>query len=158
MDTHNALIKFINSFGDSFQEAMNSVNKSVANLETSNLGADTNVSSAFGNLSYDQLATLSEENVNKSEVRYDYATISSIGSALKNIESSLENIHTGLKSKIQELNSGASIWDGDAAESAKNNLINTLESNMKQVFESLNICISNISKAAEAAQIADSGR
>ena len=69
MDTHNALIKFINS---------------------------------FGNLSYDQLATLSEENVNKSEVRYDYATISSIGSALKNIESSLENIHTGLKSKIQE--------------------------------------------------------
>ena len=102
MDTHNALIKFINSFGDSFQEAMNSVNKSVANLETSNLGVDTNVSSAFGNLSYDQLATLSEENVNKSEVRYDYATISSIGSALKNIESSLENIHTGLKSKIQE--------------------------------------------------------
>ena len=33
LDTHKALITFINSFGNAFQEAMNSVAKNIAELE-----------------------------------------------------------------------------------------------------------------------------
>lgn len=157
LETHQALINFVNNFGNAFQEAMNSVNASVANLEVANLGADTNVSSTFGTLSYDQLTQLSQENINKDVVRYDYATISGIGNALNSIYSSLESINSSLSSKINELNNGSSIWDGNAAESAKENLSSTLKTNMDKVMEALNVCIKNISTAAEAAQTADSG-
>ena len=154
--THNALIKFTNTFGDTFQEAMNKVNKSVADLELANLGKDTNVSSTFGTLSYNQLSALSEENINKSYVRYNYATIISIGSVLKNIRVSLENVNEGLKRKISELNSGSNIWDGDASENAKDSLLDVLNSNMPEIFDSLDTCIKNIETAGENAQAADS--
>ncbi len=157
METHNAMIQFINSFGNSFAEAMTSVNRNVASLETANLGADTNVSSTFGNLSYAQINAQAEETINKSYVHYNYSVISSIGSDLNNIELSLENLKSNLERKIAELDSGAKIWDGAAARNAKENLTNTLNTNMQKVFESLKICISNISSAAEAAQMADQG-
>lgn len=155
MEMHQSLINFTNSFGAAFGEAMNSVSKNITSLEVSNLGSDTNVSTTFGELTYSQLSELSEENINKEEVRYDYATITSIGSELSKIETLLEEVTGKLKSKIEELNSGASIWDGDAAENAKENLLNVVDTNMTTVTESLQICISNISAAAEAAQLAD---
>lgn len=158
LETHQALVNFVNSFGEAFEQAMNSINQSVANLEISNLGTNTNVSSSFGTLSYDQLTALSQENINKDVVRYDYATISSIGAALNSILSNLEGINTSLNSKINELNNGSAVWDGSAAESAKESLLNTLKNNMTKVMEALNVCIKNIAAAAEAAQIADTAQ
>ncbi len=158
METHQAMIKFINSFGEAFEGAMNSINASVAQLEIANLGVDTNVASKFGSLSYEQISALSAENINKEVVRYDYATIISIGSALNSIVQELEGVKTGLNSKINELNNGSAIWDGNAAESSKESLLATLENNMKAVLEGLQVCINNISGAAEAAQMADTGR
>ena len=155
MDTHQAMIKFINSFGEAFEGAMNSINKSIAELEIANLGADTNVTSKFGSLSYEQISALSMENINKDVVRYDYATIMEIGTALNSIVGDLETIKTGLNNKINELNNGSAIWDGNAAEAAKESLINTLNNNMKAVLEGLQICIKNINEAASAAQMAD---
>ena len=155
LETHQALVNFINSFGDAFQNAMNSVNQSVANLEVANLGTDTNVESAFGTLTYDQLTALSEQNITKDVVRYDYATISEIGSALNQIFTTLQDVNSSLNNKINELNNGSSMWDGEAAESAKENLANVLKTNMTKVNETLNICIKNISDAAAAAQAAD---
>ena len=155
LDTHNAMVNFINNFGSSFEQAMNKVNANVAELEVSNLGADTNVSNSFGSLTYDQLQSMSEENINKNVVRYDYAVISKIGQELNKILSTLKDTSTKLESKIDELNNGSSMWDGNAAETAKETLTNVLKTNMNVVFETLNICISNISAAAEAAQNAD---
>lgn len=150
IETHQALINFVNSFGNSFQEAMNSVSSIVNQLETSNLGASTNVSADLG-MSYNQLAALSQENINQAVVRYDAATIASIGTALNAILTDLNNINGQLSSKINELNNGSGIWDGDGAEKSRESLINTLESNMNAVTEKLNICIKNISTAAENA-------
>ena len=155
METHTSMINFINSFGSAFQDAMNSVNQSVSGLEVANLGADTNVSSSFGTLTYDQLSALSETNINKEVVRYDYATIVSVGEQLKSIYQTLQRVNEGLKSKINELDSGASIWDGDAAGRAKESLTSTLNTNMPKIFDNLNICISNIKEAGEAAKMAD---
>ncbi len=157
LETHQALINFVNNFGQAFESSMNSINANVANLETSNLGTTTNVSS-FGNLSYDQLSQLSEENIKQDVVKYDYAAITSIGSELNSIFTDLEGINEKLRNKISELNNGSSIWDGDAAENAKETLLEILQSNMTKVNEALQICISNIKTAAEAAQAADSGR
>lgn len=157
LETHQALVNFSNSFGQAFEESMNSINRSVSNLEVSNLGTDSNVSSSFGTLTFDQLNALSQENINKDVVRYDYATIINIGSNLNTIYNSLEQVYAGLENKINELNNGSSIWDGDAAENAKQTLLNTLKTNMDKVLESLNVCISNIKTAAEAAQTADRG-
>ena len=158
METHQAMIRFINAFGEAFESAMNEINKSVANLEIANLGTDTNVSSKFGSLSYEQITALSTENINKEIVRYDYATITSIGSALNSIVGELEGVKIGLTNKINELNNGSAIWDGNAAEAAKESLRSTLENNMKAVLAGLQVCIKNIQGAAEAAQLADTGR
>ena len=157
MDTHNALIRFANEFGTSFSQAMTDVAKSIADLEISNLGADTTVSSNFGQLNFSQITEMSEVNINKEIVTYDYGVISEIGSALTSIKSNLEGAKSKLDSELAKLNRGASIWDGNAAESAKETLTNILNTNMNQIFEALNICINNISAAAEAAQIADQG-
>ena len=157
LETHQALVNFSNSFGQAFEESMNAINKSVSNLEISNLGSDSNVSTSFGTLTFDQLSALSQENINKNVVRYDYAKIINIGSNLNSIYNSLEQVYSGLESKINELNNGSSIWDGDAAENAKRTLLNTLKTNMDKVLESLRVCINNIKNAAEAAQVADRG-
>lgn len=157
LDTHKALVAFINNFGESYETAMNEINKAVGNLEVANLGVDTNVFESFGTLSYSELSALAEQSIGVEVVRYDYATISGIGTVLANIKSTLDSVYEGLKNKIAELNNGASMWDGDSAESAKTNLTNVLTTNMNKVNEGLDICIKNISEAAEAAQIADRG-
>lgn len=155
MEVHNALISFTNSFGEAFEESMNSINTAVANLEIANLGADTNVSSTFGSLTYDQLTALSEQNIDKEVVRYNYDVIISIGEALTSIESTLESVYEGLKNKINILNNGSSVWDGEGAESSKTNLLNVLDTNMTKIKEGLSVCIKNISEAGKAAQSAD---
>lgn len=158
LETHQALVRFVNSFGEAFEQAMNSINTSVSNLEIANAGGVGNsISSNFGSLSFEQLTNLSQENINKDVVRYDYVTITSIGSALNNIYGTLESVNTSLNNKINELNNGSSIWDGNAAEKAKETLSETLRSNMSKVLEALNICIKNIQEAAEAAEMADRG-
>lgn len=155
LETHQALVNFINGFGTTFESAMNELNKSVAALETSNLGNASNISSNFGTLSYNQLSALSQENINKEIVRYDYATIQGIGTSLNTILNTLTTLNERLISEINKLNNGSGIWDGNAAENAKQELTGTLKSCMDKVIEALNICIKNIQGAAEAAQIAD---
>ena len=157
METHQALITFVNKFGMAFEEAMNSVNKSVNELEVANLGRDTNVLETFGTLNYNQISALSEENINKDVVRYDYAAIIDIGNVLNQIKGTLEKVSESLKVKINELDNGSSMWDGEAAEKSKERLQQTLSTNMQKVFESLNVCISNITAAAKDAEVADRG-
>ena len=157
MDTHNALIRFSNEFGQSFSQAMTDVAKSIADLEIANLGADTTVTSNFGQLNFSQITEMSEANINKEVVTYDYGVISEIGTALSSIKGNLEGVKNTLDSELAKLNSGSGIWDGNAAEIAKETLTNVLNTNMSQIFEALNTCISNISAAAEAAQMADQG-
>ncbi len=157
MDTHNALIRFSNEFGQSFSQAMTDVAKSIADLEIANLGADTTVTSNFGQLNFSQITEMSEANINKEVVTYDYGVISEIGTALSSIKGNLEGVKNTLDSELAKLNSGSGIWDGNAAETAKETLTNVLNTNMSQIFEALNTCISNISAAAEAAQMADQG-
>ena len=61
---------------------------------------------------------------------FGYSAIISIGSALKTIYLELKSVHEDLKKKIGELDSGAEIWDGDAAGSAKEELVTVLDNNM----------------------------
>ncbi len=157
METHNALVAFSNEFGDAFAQTMNEVAKSVAGLEVSNLGFDTNVSQSFGELSFNQLSQMAAENINKEIVTYDYEVISNIGTSLKQIKEKLDGVKVNLLTTINRLNSGEGIWDGDAAESAKNTLTNTADTNMTKIYSNLDICISNINAAAMAAQSADRG-
>lgn len=155
LETHQALINFVNNFGRAFEETMNEVNKNVQNLEVTNLGADSNVGNTFGTLSYSQLQALSAENINKEVVRYDYATISTIGSELSKVVTMLNDVYSKLNTEINKLNNGSSIWDGTSAENAKETLLNTLKTNMDKVMEALNVCVNNISEAASLAQMAD---
>lgn len=157
METHNAMIKFINQFGMAFEEAMQSVTTSIQELEVSNLGKNTNVSSTFGTLNYQQISELAEANINQEHVTYDYAQIMTIGENLKAIRSSLDSIVSSLKSKINELASGAGIWEGDAATSARENLLATIEKNMPEIISALEKCDQNIALAGQNAQAADRG-
>ena len=157
METHNAMIKFINQFGMAFEEAMHNVTASIQELEVSNLGKSTNVSSTFGTLSYQQISELAEANINQEHVTYDYAQIMSIGENLKSIRSSLDSVVSSLKSKINELASGAGIWEGDSATSARENLLSTIEKNMPEIISALEKCDQNIALAGQNAQAADRG-
>lgn len=154
MTAHKTLNNFANLFGSAFESAMNTVNANVARLEQANLGGNTNVGS-FSNLDFNTLTSLSEQNIKSDVVTYDTATILSIGSELKSIVGMLENVNNGLKAKLEEINNQSGMWDGNAAESAKTELLNVLSSNMTKIFEILNVCVSNISTAAEQAQTAD---
>ncbi len=155
LQTHQDLVNFSNQFGQAFSESMNEVNRSVANLEEINLGTDSNVSSTFGALSFDKLTELSEANVFVESVTYDYSQISSIGDALNEISRSLTELNENLTSKINELDNGKGMWDGNAAESTKAKLNSVLNNNMPKIMESLGVCIKNISEAAVNAQAAD---
>ena len=142
-ETHLALIKFINNFGTAFQEAMTSVNKNVANLEISNLGANTNASNSM-NLSYSNINDFVPETIKQETIVYDYARIVEIGGELANIKSELTDVYNNLKNEINKVNDGSGLWDGDAAASARETLYNTLTTNMDSVLESLETCIMNI--------------
>ena len=154
METHNALLTFINSFGTAFQDVMIAVNKGVASLEIANLGKDTNVGSSLS-LNYSQHNALTEENIGKEKEVYDYATIQDIGGNLNHIRVSLNDVYSNMKTKIAEINNGSGFWEGNAAEKAKDELTTTLTTNMDKVLECLEKCISNITKSGENAQAAD---
>ena len=148
LTAHQSMINFINHFGESFKNSMNKVNQSISSLE-----ADANVS--FGSLDYDQIRLLSEENVNTSFVRYDYNKIIQIGLVLDNINVDLQNINNILINKLNELNNSTGMWDGEAAEFVKEELIDILRTNMAKIYDNLNICIKNIKEAAISAQAID---
>lgn len=154
LDTHQALIDFSNKFGMAFEEGIKNVNVSVGNLEAANLG-QTSTSSSFGSLNFNQISALAVENIKTDVIRYDYATIASIGVELNNIAVTLSNVNQNLDSKVKELNNGSGIWDGDAAERNKNELVNVLKTGMDKITETLNICIKNIKDAAESARNID---
>ena len=153
-ETQAALIKFINSFGTAFQEAMVSVNENVAELEVSNLGTNTNVAGSL-NLSYNNLETNVPETIRQEAVVYDYSTIIEIGSSLNTIKGELTEVYSNLKTEISYVNDNSGLWDGNAAASAREQLESTLTTNMDAVLENLEVCINNISKAAQNAQNAD---
>lgn len=149
LETHQALIKFINSFGEEFSRAMKELSTNVAGLEKANLG-ETSVEAL--QMNYNQLNTLSEQNIATNEIRYDYATIISIGSALNQIKQTLDNVFSKLQTEIKRINDGSGMWDGASAQKNCEAILGVLEPNIKSVQETLNICISNISTAAESAQ------
>lgn len=155
MTAHTALIKFTNSFGQTFSESMHSIAQAVNDLEISNLGTDTTVSATFSNEGYsafvEQQASISERDV----VRYDYGVISEIGANLANIKTNLESVADALKSKMNQIGDGSGIWEGKASEEMKTELNKVVDDNMKEILPALEICIKNISTAAEAAQYAD---
>lgn len=155
MQTHNALVTFTNKFANAFSEAMENVAKNVGSLEVANLGNADNIN--FGSLSYAQITEMQSKTIDIGVVRYNYGVISSIGDALADIKNKLVNVRETLLNKIKELNSGAEIWDGQAAESAKTELLSIVESNMNEIESTLDVCIKNISGAAEAAKQADGG-
>ena len=154
MDTHQALISFVNAFGNAFEDSMNTLTHNVAQLEEINLG-DTSVDATFGKLTYDQVSSLAEQNIDKEVVRYNYDVIESIGEALNDVHDMLNNVFEQLSNLIGKLNSGEEIWDGDAAESAKETLTKTLRNNYTNVSDTLAICIGNIKTAAANAKLAD---
>lgn len=156
MDVHQSLINFVNAFGNSFSEAMTEVAQGVANLEVQNLG-NSSVATTFGQLDFAQLTAMSETNINTTEdPYYDYNIIQSIGSELKSIKGTLVIVKDKLISEISLLNN-ADFWVGNAAERAKEELLNVVNTNTEIIFKNLDICINNISAAAEAAQMADQG-
>lgn len=154
LTTHEALVNFVNNFGTAFENAMNQINKSVGSLEAANLGS-TSSTANFGSLNYTQIAALSEANITSDVVRYNYTVIADVGANLRQIETTLEGVNGKLIQKISELNNGSSIWDGNAAQAAREELTRILNTNMQKVKEALNICITNIANAAQAAQGAD---
>ncbi len=157
LTTHEAMINFINEFGAAFENSMNDLNATVSNLEISNLGADTNVAGTFGTLNYDQLSALSEQNINKDITTYDYNSINNISEELNKILVQLEQVKSDLINKINELDNGDKMWDGDSAAAAKEQLNAVLNPNMSKIFDSLNVCISNIKTASENARAVDKG-
>ncbi len=154
VETHQALIRFVNSFGESFQNAMNAVNQNIANLEVSNLGTETNVAAGL-NLTYSNISEVAPETIKSDMVTYDYAQIQSIGESLANIKTNLTETYNRLKDSVNEINNGEGLWDGDAAGRAHEELYTTLTTNMDKVLESLEICINNIKAAGQNAQEAD---
>jgi len=59
--------------------------------------------------------------------------------------------------KLREIGEGRHIWEGTAAENARENLVNVINTNLPKINEALNVCINNINAAALAAQGLDSG-
>lgn len=155
VDTHNALTNFINNFGESFQNAMNAVNQNVADLEDSNLGVNSNAKEAL-NLTYSNISDIEPETIKSDTITYDYGQIQSIGEELAKIKNDLTEVYANLKNAIQEINNNEGLWDGDAAERARDELTSTLTSNMDKVLQCLEVCISNIKFAGENAAAADS--
>ncbi len=155
IETHKAMVNFINSFGSSFENAMHELSKSVANLETNNLGNAGSLANL--SLEYTKLNDLATQTIKTETVKYDYAVIESIGSELANINSSIETVQNGLNKEIDKLNANVGVWDGNAAETVKGELKQTLTTNMNAIHETLAKCISNIQSAAEAARMADAG-
>ena len=158
MQTENALISFANEFGEKFTSAVKNTNDAVEQLELGNLAQNTNISGIMDSLSFNQLSAMAEANINKETVLYNYNVIAQIGTELATIQTQLETINSSLLAKINQLDDGSAMWDGNSAESARESLSGVLNTNMPKIFENLNICIRNISAAAEAAKVADSAQ
>ncbi len=152
-DTHNALVQFINNFGDVFTQAMRELNATVQDLETGNLGNAATVNVTLDD--YNAIQNLADQNINVTTVKYDYATISNIGVELNKIATNLENVKSSLDSKLGEVGTSSEIWGGNKAENSKNDLKTSLENGYRSVKQNLDICISNIKTAAENASSVD---
>lgn len=155
LDTQKAFKAFTDSFGASYQEAMNNLRSYVAQLETSNLGTSGSITDAIGEISYTQLSTLSASSITTDHVTYDYNEIANISNNLNEIKSTLDEVYAGLKGEIEKIGEGSEIWGGSGAESSKQNLLDVLTKNMDVINANLDRCIGNIKTAAANAQQLD---
>ncbi len=159
MTTYNTLADFSKKFGLAFAETMEEVATQVAGLERNNLGVETNVDPLFGEngLTLNEISQMAESTINKEIVTYNYDAILRIGETLAKIKSTLDDVHSNLNATINKLGDD-SIWAGNAAETAKSSLLQTINDHLPEIYANLDTCISNIKMAAEAASMADTGK
>lgn len=149
----NAMIQFSNNFGNTFVQAMQEVTKQVANLEVSNLGADTNINGVLQDQTYLNMPNLAFMNATTEYVTYNVEKIDSIDAQLASIRSRLDEVVNHITSIINQLNSGnGELWDGESAQAAKENLSRSLNNGYQAVVAALNVCINNIKSASQAAR------
>ncbi len=154
--TYNTLIDFSNEFGKDFGDAMEKIAKNINSLELANLGSDTSVSSTFGDVTLANLDEMTNQNIAKEIVTYDYDKISAISTELDAIKISLENVKKSLMDKIAKIdNDSDMLWEGNAAGEFKSIILNCVNTNMPDIINGLDRCISNIKTAGENAQAAD---
>ena len=152
IDTHNHMVNFINDFAEILKNEIHNVSSKVSKLELTGLEVNSSMLNVFGSLNYNQLKTLSEENVNKSIISYDYNAIVSISESLKHILGDLDAVKNSLISRAEMINDGSGMWDGKLASNAKEILLGMLHTNIEKIMENLNICIDNIRMAADDAK------
>ena len=153
-NAHKALITFVNTFGDKYKEAMNEVNKSMALLETTNLGVNPDASN-YGNLNYSAIENrIQAVSVNEEDITYDYYKIKEIAGELKKIKNTLDEVFSKMEKKISSLTDGA--MTGKKANDSVSELNLCVKINYKDIADALDICISNIMTSAENAESANS--
>lgn len=155
VETHNIMVDFINLFSSVFKEKMSYITYELMDMENDKYFYDYSILNMFGVLNYNNLKKLSEQNINKSIIRYDYNTISAIKNALNIIFDDLTEVRKTLEGKLEVLNDNTGLWDGSAALNAKEDLSNLLKTNMDKIFEHLDTCINNIELALENAKSVD---
>ena len=155
-ETFNTMVRFSNTFGTTFTDAIKSINDQVANLEISNLGTDTNVSGALNSLEYINIKSFEQANVQIDKVTYDPVKLATVTAELNTILNSIDNIHNELTRQLDYLDNGTGIWDGELAYSAKSTLTSIMQSNLTSIMDNLRKCISNVELATEAARQFDS--
>ncbi len=157
-ETHTAMVKFINEFGDAYEQAVQTLSTNVRELEHANLGKETNVTPV--SLDHVALQEFSTQ-IATAEVVYDYETISSIQEALAAIKTELEGAYDELLEQIKKVDNGSGMWDGQAAQEERDEMMRILNDNMKaggKIFSTLQRCIDNINQAAINAYNADKRR
>jgi uncharacterized protein YukE len=150
VDTHDRFVALINSFGNTYEEQMKKIISRVSEIDE--ISVDGTLLKIFGPLNFEQLKTLSSQNINKSIIEYDYDALDSINTTLNSIYGDLLFIKKELTIRLEQLNDGSSLWDGQAAEVAKNELLTVLNFNMDKVVESLYLCMDNIGQAMDNAK------
>lgn len=154
--TDNAMIKFINGFGREFAKTADNLRDSIKLLESTAQGNVRGFN--LSNVNYTNVLNGEMVKIEQSYVTYNYAKIISIKNQLDSIKNNLSSVNDNIQKKINEIGKNSTIWGGDAAEGARNNLSTCLKNNMNDILANLEICIKNIKQAAENANRADTAK
>ncbi len=151
------MVTFYRNFDEAFVNSMKSATEQIAQLEISNLGADTNIAGVLSNFEAQTISANAADLANKEKVVYDIAKISMIGAKLKKLQYEMSITNSRLAQYLSMLDNGSGMWDGNLALNVRGQLTQVVQKDSNDIFNAIEKCIQNIIEAGASAEIVNNG-
>lgn len=146
MDTYVLLIQFANAFAEDFKYNVDAASKNAQMIEEANKGVNITIASEFGEVTVNGIPAPVEAAIAQDRTVYDKNRIQEVVREFNSIMSSLGQIESVLRSRLDEVDGKNGWFEGVFANRLQEACIENINKYCKPIVENLQKCVDNMQR------------